>query len=112
MTADRDFLFWLHERLVHKYGENENIDFVQKLHAIAWKTPSGVDTPAIYQDPPSRYHLLGETSTIGPRWQIWDSVSRRTVVSGITDEAGASKTLIIMNSLAKALHMKEEEPVI
>lgn len=110
MTADRDFLFWLHERLVHKYGENENIDFVQKLHAIAWKTPSGVDTPAIYQDPPGRYHLLGETSTIGPRWQIWDSVVKRAVITDITDQPGASKAVRVMNSLASLLQ-KEEEPV-
>ena len=32
---DQEFLTWLVDRLVHTYGESPNVDFVQKLKAIA-----------------------------------------------------------------------------
>jgi hypothetical protein len=86
MTADRDFLFWMHERLVHRYGENENTDFVQKLKAIAHVTPPKVDTPAHWNGAKNRYCVLGETSTVGPRWQVWDQVEHVTVMASIPDE--------------------------
>jgi hypothetical protein len=27
----KEYLKWLHERLIHVYGESPNVDFVQKL---------------------------------------------------------------------------------
>jgi hypothetical protein len=51
MTADRDFLFWLRDRLVHQYGEDENTDFVLKLNAIAQETSPGIDTQ-VWSDEP------------------------------------------------------------
>jgi hypothetical protein len=41
---DRDFLFWLRDRLVLQYKESANVDFVQKLHAIGLNTPNDRDT--------------------------------------------------------------------
>lgn len=32
---DDDFLNWVADRLVHVYGENENVDFVLKLRQVA-----------------------------------------------------------------------------
>lgn len=32
---DSAFLFWLHDRLINVYGENLNVDFVQKLKSLA-----------------------------------------------------------------------------
>lgn len=32
---DKQFLLWLHARLINRYGEYESTDFVQKLKAIA-----------------------------------------------------------------------------
>lgn len=37
---DKQFLTWLHSRIVHQYGENPNMDFVQKLKRIAESTPA------------------------------------------------------------------------
>jgi hypothetical protein len=34
-VKNKQFLHWLADRLVHVYGEPENIDFVLKLRAIA-----------------------------------------------------------------------------
>lgn len=35
---DDDFLNWVADRLVHVYGESENVDFVLKLRQIAAHT--------------------------------------------------------------------------
>mgnify|MGYP001608782724 CR=1 FL=1 len=32
---DGEFLHWIADRLVHVYGESPNVDFVQRLRAIA-----------------------------------------------------------------------------
>lgn len=90
MTADRDFLFWLRDRLVNTYKENENTDFVLKLQAIAYATAPGVDTPISTVE---RFSLLGEASIMGPRWQIWDNIKGEQVMSGIpTEDLGISIT--------------------
>lgn len=44
MTADREFLLWLANRLVNVYGESPNVDFVQKTVAIACGLPPQEDT--------------------------------------------------------------------
>jgi len=36
---DKEFLNWLADRLVNVYNESENVDFVQKLKAVAEATP-------------------------------------------------------------------------
>jgi hypothetical protein len=36
--TDKEFLLWLHYRLIHRYGESENTDFVIRLKAIAWRS--------------------------------------------------------------------------
>ena len=33
--TDKMFLLWLRQRLIYKYGEDENTDFVYKLGNIA-----------------------------------------------------------------------------
>jgi hypothetical protein len=45
-TPDRVFLTWVADRLVHVYGENECVDFVHKLRAIAQSLPVERNTPA------------------------------------------------------------------
>lgn len=35
MLTNRDFLMWLHERLVSRYGENPLFDYMHKLRKIA-----------------------------------------------------------------------------
>jgi len=42
---DKDFLIWLHERLVYQHCESANVDFMHKLRAIIRDTPSGKITP-------------------------------------------------------------------
>jgi hypothetical protein len=34
--SDREFLYWLAERLVNVYGESPNVDFIQRLRTIAY----------------------------------------------------------------------------
>lgn len=41
---DQDFLRWLADRLVNRYEESENLDFVQKLRAVAEVQPPEQDT--------------------------------------------------------------------
>lgn len=36
---DRDFLIWLHERLIFVHGEDVNYDYMHALRAIINKTP-------------------------------------------------------------------------
>lgn len=38
IVNDRQFLIWLRDRLVNRYGESPNVDFVRKLEAIADET--------------------------------------------------------------------------
>lgn len=35
---DRNFLIWIHERLVHKHGEEELVDYMHKLRSIIHDT--------------------------------------------------------------------------
>lgn len=42
---DRDFLIWLHERLVKVHGENESYDYMHKLRCIISDTPPDKETP-------------------------------------------------------------------
>ena len=37
--TDREFLLWMRQRIIHKYGENEHVDFVYKLGNIALAIP-------------------------------------------------------------------------
>lgn len=39
-VSDRQFLRWLHRRLLHVYGEPEGTDFVMRLAKIAESLPS------------------------------------------------------------------------
>ena len=43
--SDRRFLAWLYERLLHKYQEDANVDYMQKLLAIVNSTPVERVTP-------------------------------------------------------------------
>lgn len=49
MTKDREVLIFLHERLVHHYGENELTDYLHRLRAIILATPKNerVDGPIL-----------------------------------------------------------------
>lgn len=48
---DRDFLFWLAKRLVNVYGEDENIDFVNKLKNVAAAIHEEQETPNMAPSP-------------------------------------------------------------
>ena len=41
---DRDFLVWVHQRLVSIHGENPHSDFMYKLRAIIQATPADRET--------------------------------------------------------------------
>jgi hypothetical protein len=42
---DKDFLRWIHERLIHVHGENENVDYLMKLRSIVESTDAEKVTP-------------------------------------------------------------------
>lgn len=43
--TDREFLMWLHERLVNVHGEDECFDYMHKLRAIINAIPADKKTP-------------------------------------------------------------------
>ena len=45
--TDREFLMWLHERLVSVHGEDACFDYMYKLRAIIKATPADRMTPNI-----------------------------------------------------------------
>ena len=47
MMKDKDFLSWVHERLVYQHNENMNVDYMHKLRAIIDATPKDQETPNI-----------------------------------------------------------------
>ena len=42
---DRDFLEWIHQRLVNVHKEDEMTDYMHKLRAIILQTPKKRETP-------------------------------------------------------------------
>lgn len=42
---DKQFLIWLHERLVEEHGESPIVDYMHKLRAIINATDPEQDTP-------------------------------------------------------------------
>lgn len=46
-TSDREFLIWIHDRLVHVYGENELYGYMHKLRSIIATTPASQTTPNV-----------------------------------------------------------------
>lgn len=42
---DKEFLMWIHERLVNVHGENECFDYMHKLRAVIAATNSEQETP-------------------------------------------------------------------
>lgn len=44
---DKQFLTWIHERLVHVHNENNCMDYMWKLRAIIQATPDEQVTPNI-----------------------------------------------------------------
>ena len=47
MKTDREFLMWIHSRLVEVHGENDCIDYMHKLRAIIRSIPKDKMTPNI-----------------------------------------------------------------
>lgn len=43
--TDKQFLTWIHERLVHVYHEDNHMDYMWKLRAIIQATPDKQTTP-------------------------------------------------------------------
>lgn len=98
MANDRDFLFWMRDRIVYQYGEDPNTDFVQKLGSIARCTDPKQDTPA-YAEPSEnfKYHLLGQTSLVGARWYIWGR-GDTTILRDIADPKIGQLFVDMLNS--------------
>ena len=44
---DKEFLKWIHERLIEVHGENRNVDYMHKLRSVIESTPEGKITPNI-----------------------------------------------------------------
>ena len=44
---DREFLIWIHERLVYVHGDSPYIDFMHKLRNIIISYPKDKETPNI-----------------------------------------------------------------
>lgn len=42
---DKQFLAWLHQRLVEHHGEDTHVDYMWRLRAIVASTPASQDTP-------------------------------------------------------------------
>lgn len=42
---DREFLKWIHARLIEVHGENENVDYMWKLRSIISATDKELKTP-------------------------------------------------------------------
>ena len=47
---DRDFLKWLHDRLIEVHKENGSHDYMHKLRAIISRTPWNRETPNTCSD--------------------------------------------------------------
>lgn len=45
--SDKEFLWWIHERLVNVYGERELLDYMHHLRAIIVDMPSTKKTPNV-----------------------------------------------------------------
>jgi hypothetical protein len=37
--TDKEFLQWIHDRLINVHGENEHFDYMHKLRAVIDRTP-------------------------------------------------------------------------
>ena len=42
---DREFLIWIHARLIEVHKENENVDYMWKLRSIIAATDNDQETP-------------------------------------------------------------------
>jgi hypothetical protein len=47
MMNDKEFLIWIHERLVHTHSENKQLDYMHKLRDIIAATNPCVRSPQI-----------------------------------------------------------------
>jgi len=43
--TDREFLIWIHQRLINVHGEDPLVDYMGKLRCIIAKTPGNKTTP-------------------------------------------------------------------
>ena len=53
--TDKEFLSWVADRLVHVYGESENVDFVHKLRKISQRTWVGLESEEIRK---AKHHIV------------------------------------------------------
>lgn len=53
---DKEFLQWIHDRLQHMHGENENMDYMHKLRAIIKATDPAQLTPNVSSSNPPQEH--------------------------------------------------------
>jgi len=44
---DREFLWWIHNRLITVHGENENYDYMHKFRSVIWTVPAEQKTPNV-----------------------------------------------------------------
>ena len=49
---DKEFLQWLHSRLMYVHGEDHNTDYMYKLRAIIESMPSETETPNVIKSNP------------------------------------------------------------
>lgn len=48
---DAEFLKWMHDRLIHVYGDNGNADFMHKLRSIIDAYDPNKETPNVSSSP-------------------------------------------------------------
>lgn len=45
ILKDKDFLKWIHDRLIHVHGESPNVDYIHMLRSIIDTIPENQITP-------------------------------------------------------------------
>jgi hypothetical protein len=66
--SDKQFLKWIHARLIEKHGENPSVDYMNKLNCIAESLDESRCTPNVFSH---KTHVFGSFSDFCPPngWQ-------------------------------------------
>jgi hypothetical protein len=95
INADKEFLNWLADRLVHKYGESENVDFVLHLRSLADTEPHQSPADFNLADLQAEYWALAGLEDQATSASDTDSVTKFS-----------SRKLEIWNQIVKELYRR------